>query len=502
MTGTHTHVMQEAATVKAALLRMAKDMETVLADRTVPEDLRKEIQDVRVALRKRWDDLELEANGDAEKEPAEEPTEEPAEEQALLTGSIAERTMVSLPTGEKIRLSELVAVYLSEQEKKTEGGEKYPSSAYLVVEDEDKPTSWHLRVRDADGALDHRLMGAAWAALHGGYRGSKYEGPDKEKAISKLKKLYDEEDMPLPGEAKESLAESMSGNVVGIVEPLVEQEDEALCLVDIVPIEPGWGNPKDNHYYPAKTLRDSAPLFEGVKMYATNHNKSEQNVRNEVAQIIKSPVAFTETGAPIARAAIYDRDFEHSIRKRAKAGRLGDLACSIMADGNVREGFQQGDRAGKEVLAITGVQSVDWVSRAGAGGRALRLVESDTGADNMAEEQTIEVAEDDVTHAVLQEQAELGVADVLTALLEADLPQPVAVRLAKDSYTTLEALTEAITGAKAEVEAVRGEPKRGSRAFGVAGTPPKTEVQESAEEQEKTYRKRLAELGISVTKGA
>jgi hypothetical protein len=51
-----------------------------------------------------------------------------------------------------------------------------------------------------NGTPDHRLMGAAWAALHGGYRGNKYEGPDKGKALDKLKALYKAEDMPLPTE--------------------------------------------------------------------------------------------------------------------------------------------------------------------------------------------------------------------------------------------------------------------------------------------------------------
>ena len=43
-------------------------------------------------------------------------------------------------------------------------------------------------------------MGAAWAALHGGYRGNKYEGPNKGEAISKLRKLYEREGMPIPAE--------------------------------------------------------------------------------------------------------------------------------------------------------------------------------------------------------------------------------------------------------------------------------------------------------------
>src|SRR5579884_2254581 len=68
---------------------------------------------------------------------------------------------------------------------------------YLVVEDPKESSKWHLQVR-ANGKPDHRLMGAAWAALHGGYRGNKYEGPDKEKAIERLKALYKSENMPLP----------------------------------------------------------------------------------------------------------------------------------------------------------------------------------------------------------------------------------------------------------------------------------------------------------------
>lgn len=81
---------------------------------------------------------------------------------------------------------------------KKEADGEHPASHYLVVEDPDTVTTWHLRVRDVAGALDHRLMGAAWAALHGGYRGNVYEGPNKTEAIAKLRKLYEQEDMPMP----------------------------------------------------------------------------------------------------------------------------------------------------------------------------------------------------------------------------------------------------------------------------------------------------------------
>lgn len=83
---------------------------------------------------------------------------------------------------------------------KTEGGVEYPARAYLVAVDPAKPTTWHLRVYSwQDGKLtpDRRLMGAAKAALTspGGHRGNKYEGPQREEATRKLKKLYADEGM-------------------------------------------------------------------------------------------------------------------------------------------------------------------------------------------------------------------------------------------------------------------------------------------------------------------
>lgn len=73
-----------------------------------------------------------------------------------------------------------------------------PASCFLVVEDPKKSTSWHLQVKDPDGKPNHTLMGAAWAALHEGYRGNKYAGPNKAEALAKLTALYKAEKMPLP----------------------------------------------------------------------------------------------------------------------------------------------------------------------------------------------------------------------------------------------------------------------------------------------------------------
>jgi phage I-like protein len=77
-------------------------------------------------------------------------------------------------------------------------------SRYLVTEEDG---TGHLPVRDThDGPLNHHLMGAAWAALHGGYRGNKYQGPNKAEALVKLKALYKSEGLPLPSEETSELS--------------------------------------------------------------------------------------------------------------------------------------------------------------------------------------------------------------------------------------------------------------------------------------------------------
>lgn len=69
---------------------------------------------------------------------------------------------------------------------------------YLVT---DAAGQGHLPItKTAGGPPDRGLAGAAWAALFSpaGFRGNKYEGPNKAKAQAKLKKIYAENDWPEP----------------------------------------------------------------------------------------------------------------------------------------------------------------------------------------------------------------------------------------------------------------------------------------------------------------
>jgi len=513
----------EAATLKTRVQALMRDATAVLSDKSIPASLRKEIEDVRGALKKTWADLEADADGEDEQEEADMP---PTINEAM----------------------------------KTIDGVKYPSSAFLIVEDSEKVNTWHLRVKDKNGKVNHRLLGAAWAALHGGYRGNEYEGPDKTKAIRKLKALYKSEDMEAPSaenfkelaytfgtlraekETREAmyeledlvyqfrdlawniiysnelddkpaalkalanefielateelsvigekqaefeevqLGEADIGSILSFTESqIVDADEPAPLTLDVVVIEPGWGNKKDNHYYSAEMLKEHAKVFKGAKMYATDHKADEKNVLTEVSQVLECPVSFTETGAPVARVGVFDDTFAQSIRNRAALGKLEDLHVSILANGTARP-YEENGRKGKYVETIASGASVDWVTRAGAGGHALRLAENsnEEGGDMPPETKVEEKDQKPVEEPKVEPQEEprdqikegaepaqvpaaepvrLSETEVVEALQASNLPDASRKRLAVGEYETAEQLQTAITGEAEYVAQLTGAGK-------------------------------------------
>jgi len=100
--------------------------------------------------------------------------------------------------------------------------DKRPDSDFLVV---NKNGERHLPVKKF-GKLDHKLMGHAWAALHGGFFGKAYEGPGKEQALSELKSLYKKEGLPLPGGEDKAEPEKVSDKPADEKQPDAETEPE------------------------------------------------------------------------------------------------------------------------------------------------------------------------------------------------------------------------------------------------------------------------------------
>jgi hypothetical protein len=174
-----------------------------------------------------------------------------------------------------------------------------------------------------------------------------------------------------------TLSESDSGSVIEIVEDNQSPtpDNRAPLKINVRLIRPGWGNKKDNHFYPAEVLKRDAHVFEGAKMYVTDHRPGEKSERTEVS-VIEQIVGFEADGAPIARVAVFDPEFAEKTRNRAALNQLSTLECSILATGKARKGKAPDGAEGNIVEAITDKQSVDWVTKAGAGGAAIALAES------------------------------------------------------------------------------------------------------------------------------
>jgi len=452
---------------------------------------------------------------------------------ATLTGetNISEKDRLNLLEALQDDLEQVLA----EAVTKTVDGKPRPAGDFLVVEDSEEVSTWHLPVK-VNGTPDHRLMGAAWAALHGGYRGQKYEGPDKEKAIAELRSLYKSEDMTPPGESEEVMAEADSDAIPMLQEALMSIEDALAVLqpeateepeaepepeeevaefcesftggaitlleeaeavanpltMQVEIIQPGWGNKKDNHYYPAEMLKRDAQVFVGSKMYETDHKANETNNRTWVSTVTDI-LGFSDKGAPIAEVLVHSPDFAQRARNLKAGDILDKLECSIRASGRTKP-YEKNGRKGRMVEAITNAKSVDWVTRAGAGGRAVNIMESDTNSEteggdlvNKSEEKQEEVVEEEVQEEETKEEAKaveevkeeevkeeeikqeeineadpepeetlLSESEVTSLLAEAKLPDAAKVKLALDEYPNEDALKEAINGMAEMLQAITG----------------------------------------------
>lgn len=326
---------------------------------------------------------------------------------------------------------------LQEAETKSVDGDDLPASAFLVVEDPEEISTWHLPVKDANGDPDRRRMGAAKAALTVGHRGNVYEGPGKQEAIRKLKAMYEDEDMEWTESAvltarnlieqalslldkrtnpqnvgDSQLFETATGHVIAVEEAETPTKNLVPMTLDVVLIEPGPGNAQDGHFYPAEVLRRDAGVFKGAKMFATDHRQEDKNMGTWVSTVKSCPVGFTRTGGPIARVVVHKEWFAKDCRALQKEDLLDRMECSIIGTGKAKAG-KVGETEYSIVESIT-EGGADWVTRAGAGGRALAIAESDTsGGENVTEkENEIEEVAEDAKTVTLREDDETEQPDV------------------------------------------------------------------------------------------
>ncbi len=184
--------------------------------------------------------------------------------------------------------------------------------------------------------------------------------------------------MPQLGQAtptQELLTEDFSESVSVEIEEVMSESTDMYSPLTLTLriIKEGFGNERDNNYYSAEQLRKDAEKFVGKMMYTTNHKVNETNERNQVAQITEAGYDDKYKGI-VAKAVVFDPMFARKTRNRSQVGMLNELHCSITSRGTkYAKPFVKDGRKGSLVKEFTKVNTVDFVSRAGAGGMALSM---------------------------------------------------------------------------------------------------------------------------------
>lgn len=162
------------------------------------------------------------------------------------------------------------------------------------------------------------------------------------------------------------------------------ESDASKRTVRLDIIEAGMGNARDRRVYPAEVLSRDAQVFTGAQMFG-DHEDEEQERRRKgrprsmwdvVGRITES--WWNPTGGRNGRGAVE----ANAIIANSRAWDLIEhdpelLGVSINALGPTRQGAGPDGKPAHLVEGIRQCLSVDWVSRAGAGGRVTALTESD-----------------------------------------------------------------------------------------------------------------------------
>lgn len=342
-----------AVTVKArakGLLRSTKDL---LGEKSLPKDVREALEKLDGALKKTWADLESESGAAATSEVAEALREA---EGAAWAPARAGGWLATL------REAANVGQYVEAEIHRnfTMLADDWFGSGYLTRDE-------RIALSSAIGAaLDAFASKLAEAAPQ------LYSRAPWEEAPADGGQFITVADITRMGEAA-GAPTPIHGDVVPLVERALRPDGTAKVKV----ISPGWGT---SGYYPAAVLeRDGPQVFRaGTHMYVDHPTATEQAERPERS--------LRELGAVLVSDAQYENDPQEGPGLYADAKVFADfrpvleeaaphIGVSINADGKVRPGEAEG-RSGAIVEQITSARSVDFVTRAGAGGKVMSLYES------------------------------------------------------------------------------------------------------------------------------
>lgn len=317
-------ILFEATTIKARAQAAARALKNIMAEKTLPEDLRKAAEGLYLALKKKWSDLEAEA----------EPKESSHQ------GTLMEKANA----GDALFAGLHAQVIQAIDWRFGEG--RMTTSEFLAALDAGNAAMELFRALLASSAPD-LFARSPWV-----------EAPDEV-------------------QSSEAAAISDGDEFIGDVIPLMEKAVRKDGTVPLKLIQPGWGV---SGYYPSEVLeRDGPQIFtKGLHMYWDHPTAREEAERPErelddLAAVLTSNARWNANGPAGAGLYADGRVMEHY------KGKVDELAphigVSIRALGKAAQGEAEGKR-GPIITALTAGRSVDFVTAAGAGGEILSLFEA------------------------------------------------------------------------------------------------------------------------------
>jgi hypothetical protein len=163
----------------------------------------------------------------------------------------------------------------------------------------------------------------------------------------------------------------------GVFVPLVERAVRRDGTIPVKIIGPGWGT---TGYYPAEVLeRDGPQIFApGTQMFWDHATPSQEAERpegslNDLAAVLTTGARWNDNGADgpglYADAKVFEA-YQSPINNLAP-----HIGVSIRAYGKATQGTAEG-RQGRIIQGITSASSIDFVTKAGAGGRIVEMFEA------------------------------------------------------------------------------------------------------------------------------
>lgn len=358
--------VREAATVKARLQALMRAADGLLADKDLSKAVRSDIVEIRAKLKRRWDEVK-----DAPEKEGVSTSTKAAEAARFLTEA---KAIIDTTDSYQAR-EQLVQAALST---------KFPPPADRPY---DRP--WIRELLDdavvfRSAGDDGKLFQASYVIDRTGSEPKVTLGE-----VTQVQVVY--ATVEVDGGPAIETAEAETPIAMEFI-PLVEKAVRKDGTVSVKVIEPGWGS---SGYYPEETLkRDGPKVFaKGTQMYWDHPTVSEAAERPErslrdLAGRLTSNAEYKPDGPAgpglYAEAKIYGA-YHEAINELA-----ADIGTSIRAVGKGKRGEIEG-RTGPIIERIVAAQSVDFVTRPGAGGQVMQLFEAARGRNDPLSLESVDI---------------------------------------------------------------------------------------------------------------